>query len=294
MSMNRGHRHKTIHPADSRRGLTLIELLVVIGIIGLLAMLMLPMRRMSREAARRANCSSNMRNVSMAVHAYSAQNGDAMPVGIYKSSRYSAQSVILSQLELSGVQKIFVTFTSTADASSPATSKCYPVYNCPSDNPSGTYASPGGGKYARSNFVFCFGADTLEPPSQQDRGVLRVGTTASFADMAADGASNTVMLSEIISGKTATDPSGAWGYGEAGSCGYTHKNLPQSGTGILPTTANSATDFSNAVATASSMHPGLVNVMYADNHGAQISTSIDPAIWRSMATVNGGEKFHTP
>ncbi|MCE9556721.1 MAG: DUF1559 domain-containing protein [Planctomycetes bacterium] len=292
--MNRAHRRQTIHPADSRRGLTLIELLVVIGLIGLLVGLMLPMTRMSRESARRANCQSNMRNVSMAVHGYSSQNGEAIPVGIYKSSRYSAQSVILIQLELGISNRLFGTFTSTADASSNATSKKFPIYNCPSDNPSGTYASPGGGKYARSNFVFCFGADTLDPSSQQDRGIFRIDQTASFADMAIDGTSNTVMVSEIISGKTATDPSGAWGYGEAGSCGYTHKNLPQSGAGILPTLAHSATDFSNALATASSMHPGLVNVMYADMHGSQIATSIDPAIWRAMATVGGGEKYQAP
>jgi len=286
--MNQANRRLTIHPADSRRGLTLVELLVVIGVIGLLLMLFLPIYRGgSREAARRAQCQSNMRNVALAVHLYSTQNGDAIPVGAYPASRYTAQSVILEELQLAQIQKLFGGFTSTADASSQATSKKVPIYNCVSDQPSGTYASPGGGKYARSNFVFCFGTDTMQPRSERDQGVFRVGKTSSFGDMMRDGASNTVLVCETISGKTANDPSGAWGYGEAGACGYTHKNLPRSGTTLLPILASSGNEFSSAEATASSMHPGLVNVMYADNHGSAVATEIDLAVWRSMATVNG-------
>jgi len=232
-----------------------------------------------------------MRQVAMAVHGYATQNGEAIPVGIYTTSRYTAQSVILAQLELSNVQKLFGTFTSTADASSSATKHKVPIYNCPSDGPSGTYTSPGGGTYARSNFVFCFGAATMDPALGADRGVFRVGVTSSFNDMAVDGTSNTVVVSETISGKTAADPSGCWGYGEAGSSGYTHANLPVSGIGVPPVVARSATDFRNAVGTASSMHPGLVNVIYADNHGANIATDVDPAVWRAMATVQGGEEY---
>jgi len=74
----------------------------------------------------------------------------------------------------------------------------------------------------------------------------------------------------------------------------THKFLPQAGAGKPPVLARSATDFSNAVGTASSMHPGLVNVIYADLHGSHISTSVDPAIWRAMATVDGGEQYTAP
>ncbi|MCE9553336.1 MAG: DUF1559 domain-containing protein [Planctomycetes bacterium] len=292
--MNRAIYLQTIRPASYRRGLSLIELLVVIGVIGLLLVVLLPSCQHSNGNNRRANCHSNMRNVSMAVHGYSGQNAEAIPVGVYKSSRYPAQSVILAQLELANLQKLFGTYGGTADTSSIATSKKVPIYNCPSDNPQGTYTSPGRGTYARSSFVFCFGADTMEPRAQRDQGVFRVGMASAFDTMAADGTSNTVMVSETISGKTPADPSGAWGYGEAGSSGYTHKNLPRSGTGLAPILARSATDFSNAVGTASSMHPGLVNVMYADNHGKAIDVNIDPAIWRAMATTEGQEQYQYP
>ena len=279
--------HRT-RPA--RRGFTLVELLVVIAIIGILIGLLLPAIQMARESARRANCQSNMRNVSMAIHGYSSQNGEAIPVGVYKTSLYSAQSVILAQLELANIQKLFGTFTSTAAASTAATSKKVPIYNCPSDNPSGTYTT--GGTYARSNFVFCFGSDTMAPATATNLGVFRFDSTSSFAVMAVDGTSNTVMVSETISGKTSTDPSGAWGYGWPGASGYTHLNKPVSGTATAPITAGvTSTNFAAAVATASSMHPGLVNVMYADNHGTQVATEIDLSIWTAMGTCNGGEAY---
>ncbi|MCE9553949.1 MAG: DUF1559 domain-containing protein [Planctomycetes bacterium] len=293
ISVNRAIRLQTIRPACCRRGLTLVEILVVVGVIGLLLVVLMPSCQRSNGYSRRANCSSNMRNVSMAVHGYTGQNGEAIPVGVYKSSRFTAQSAILPQLEMANIQKLFGTFAGTADTSSKATSKKIPIYNCPSDYPQGTYSSPGGGTYARSSFVFCFGADTMEPRTKHDQGVFRVGATSSFDTMAVDGTSNTVMVSETISGKTPADPSGAWGYGEAGSSGYTHKNPPRSGTGLAPILARSATDFSNAVGTASSMHPGLVNVMYADHHGAQVSTEIDPAIWRAIATTDGHEQYES-
>jgi prepilin-type N-terminal cleavage/methylation domain-containing protein/prepilin-type processing-associated H-X9-DG protein len=123
-----------------RRGFTLVELLVVIAIIGILVALLLPAVQAAREAARRMQCTNNLKQIGLALHNYEstyrvwpAHSSFPIPGPGFRNPRGSWITRILPYIELDGLYK---TYNQDVDWHNPvnaaAVKSRLPIVSCPS------------------------------------------------------------------------------------------------------------------------------------------------------------------
>jgi prepilin-type N-terminal cleavage/methylation domain-containing protein len=282
---------------SARRAFTLVELLVVIAIIGVLVGLLLPAVQAAREAARRMQCSNNMKQIGLAIHNYESAH-KRLPNGFNSfnqtgSPGWGWAANILPFMEGSNVYDQIDTKI-PIDHPSHATIRTtvLPTYLCPSDITEALFnitaeAPPivkadidSSGvvlfQVAKSNYPAMFGTLEIEDSPYAGDGMFFGNSKIKFADVT-DGLSNTLMIGERGSrlGRS------VW-HGSIPDAAEAHAR-------VLGIADHAPNDSIGHFDDFSSYHSAGVNFLRGDGSASFLSESMDLTAYRAMATRAGQE-----
>ena len=192
------------------RGFTLVELLVVIAIIGVLVALLLPAVQAAREAARRTQCTNNLKQLGLAAHNFHDSRGylpsSVRPGGLTTAPRIAGLTFLLPYIEQ---QTMYDNYNQTVNWNDPLnlpiTSKQVSGFLCPSSpDPKRLDGLPEASPWtatlvAATDYSPTIGVDqrlqSLGLVDFAGTGILVKNGSPRMADVL-DGLSNTIMYAE--------------------------------------------------------------------------------------------------
>jgi len=310
--------------ARSKTAFTLIELLVVIAIIAVLISLLLPAVQSAREAARRAQCLNNLKQIGIALHTCHEIHGTFPPGYVSNFRRDSGDegtaeddigpgwgwaSQILPQMEQAPIHSaINFSLTMTYAANETAQLTRISSFLCPSDftpnkvpvreetNTQTIYT------VGTSNYVGVYGVGEIGEAPGRGNGTFFRNSRVGIGQMT-DGTSNTFVggeRSHNLSYATWTGRAiGGWLFTTSSFEGGTNKFVPdpeesfcmilgpiEVEEGEEPRTPNRPAAH---VEDYWSRHPGGVNFLFGDGSVRFIKDTINEQLYAGLATRNGGE-----
>ncbi|MEL7499763.1 MAG: DUF1559 domain-containing protein [Planctomycetota bacterium] len=303
----------------TQSGFTLVELLVVIAIIGILIGMLLPAVQMVREAARRTNCSNNMRQIVLASHNFESalqvlpyaardrmvgDDSDTWSTGFIQIMPFLERDDIAKRWDPN--ERRNSTDDSDGDGFTNAmlTQMEVSTYLCPSMNkpptplrenraPCSYLFSAGTQDVALLHYARFYG---IEEP-RYDGAVVPTRTnemSQASANFKAetkmgnltDGTSNTFFLGETDfspRGVPSTEYGGVWAFGYIGyAWGTTHHPF------------NKHDNTSRVYGAFRSEHPGGANFARCDGSVSFVGQDIDELLYDGLATRAGGEIVEQP
>lgn len=277
-----------------RTAFTLVELLVVIAIIGILVGLLLPAVQAAREAARRIQCSNNVRQLGLATHNYESVYG-RLPSGWVSNGTsgepgWGWSAALLPFMEGTNVaNKIDWRVEIANGIHAEVRTSVIPTFICPSDGGPNIFEigeESGSGplvddgpklfRISKSNYVGVFGTFELEDAPYKGDGMYYGNSRIKFRDVT-DGLSNTIMVGERS--------------GQLGNSLW-QGNIPEaaeSGARVVGVADHVPNSPAGHFEDFRSYHTGGANFSRADGSVQWLPQTIDEVIYKAMATRSGGE-----
>ena len=294
-------------------GFTLVELLVVIAIIAILVALLLPAVQAAREAARRGQCSNNLRQIGLGVHNYEDVYKTLPPGGIFASASGVKRGSVLvhllpfiEQTSLYGAfdfRQLNIENTIVPGTGKKASTVLIRTYICPSDNHSKFVNGDALHNYSASRgptAVFdnpaCSCAHPWQgmamAPADDPRSFAgpftRVGAVSGLQEVT-DGLSNTIFFGEVRPNCSEHARNG-WLSSNNGS-GYC--------TTLIPINFNSCKDTAtdpcnrsfnwNTEVGFKSLHPGGAQFLLGDGSVRFVAQTINHQTYQYIGAKNDGQ-----